>query len=281
MIKTRKLRFSTIVDHFANYSLAILYSLIIIIPIYYVFISSFKSNVEIFTSPLGLPISWSFSNYVQAQKQVNLIGAILFSASIVFYSEILCLILGFLAAYAIAHYQIKEAGWVEGFFGVGFLIPVFAVLVPVFLLAAQLKLLYNPIFLVFFYSVYQLPLTIIVLATYIRQIPRELEESAQIDGASFWQILRHVIFPLSQSGVITVLVLNFLTFWNEYLFALILLSKNTRTIQLALPLLKSQRLADYGLVASGVIIALIPVYVVFIFFQGRIIKGMLEGGVKG
>jgi multiple sugar transport system permease protein len=277
----RKLRFSTVIDHFANYLLAITYSLIIIIPIYYVFVSSFKSNIEIFTSPLGLPSSWSFSNYIKAQEQVNLIGAIIFSATIVFFSEILCLLLGFLAAYAIAHFQIKEANWVESFFGLGFLVPAFAVLVPVFLLAAQLKLLYNPVFLVFFYSAYQLPLTVIVLASYIRQIPREFEESAELDGASLFQMLRHIIFPLSKIGVTTVLVLNFLSFWNEYLFALILLNKNTRTIQLALPLLKSQRLADYGLVAAGVVISLIPIYIVFIFFQDHIVSGLLEGGIKG
>jgi multiple sugar transport system permease protein len=281
MASTRKLRFSNIIDYSANYLLAIAYSLIIIIPVYYVLVSSFKSNIEIFSSPLAFPGSWNFGNFIKAQAQVNLAGAILFSATIVFFSELLCLSLGFLAAYAIAHFRIKEASWVESFFGVGFLVPAFAVLVPVFLLAVQLKLLYKPIFLVLFYSAYQLPLTVVILAAYIRQIPREFEESAEIDGASFWQILRHIVFPLTKTGVVTVLVLNFLSFWNEYLFALILLAKNTRTIQLALPLLKSQRLADYGLVAAGVVISLIPVYIVFIFFQDRIISGLLEGGVKG
>ena len=144
--------------------LAITYSLIIIIPLYYVFISSFKSNIEIFTCPLGLPSYWSLDNFFKAQEQVNILGAIFVSAQIVLASEILCLILGFLAAYSIARFQVREVRWVEIFFGAGFLVPVFALLVPVFLLAARLHLLYNPIYLVFFYAASRLPLTVILLA---------------------------------------------------------------------------------------------------------------------
>ncbi len=277
MLTFRKIRTYSIF----NYVLAIIYSLIIIIPIYYVLVSSFKNNIEIFESPLSLPQSWNLNNFVQAQARVNIVGSIFFSVQIVLASEILCLLLGFFAAYAVARFRIKEASWVETFFGAGFLVPVFAILVPVFLMAARLGLLYNPVYLVFFYAASRLPLTVIILATYIREIPEELEESAEIDGASYWHVLRHIIFPLSQSGIVTVLVLNFLDFWNEYLFALVLLNLNDRTIQLALPLLKSERSADYGLVAAGIVISLIPVYIVFIFFQDRIMNGMLEGSVKG
>ena len=82
-------------------------------------------------------------------------------------------------------------------------------------------------------------------------------------------------------GIITVLVLNFINIWNEYLFALILMDSNNRTIQLALALLRAnQRSVDYGLIAAGVIISMIPVYIVFIFFQDRIMNGMLAGAIK-
>jgi len=264
-----------------NYVLAVGYSLLIIIPIYYLLLSSFKSNLEIFTSPMKFPISWKLDNFFEAQKKVDLLGAIFFSAKIVLSAETVCLALSFFAAYAIARFKIKESHWVEMFFGAGFLVPAFAVLVPVFLLAVRLNLLYSPVYLVFFYAAFRLPLSVILLTSYLRVIPLELEECAYIDGASQWQVLRHIIFPLSRSGVITVLVLNFLAFWNEYLFALILLDPNTRTIQLALPLLKSERISNYGLLSAGIILSLIPVYIVFIIFQGRIVNGMLEGGVKG
>ena len=203
------------------------------------------------------------------------------SLRIVVGAEALTLGLGFLAAYAVARIPVRLARWVEVYFGLGFLIPAFAVLVPVFLLAARTGILYKASYLVAFYSAARLPLTIIVLASHMREIPTELEECAQIDGANILQIIRHIFFPLTRSGIVTVMVLNFLDVWNEYLFALVLLKKDNRTVQLALPLLRSERLIDYGLVAAGIVISLLPVYVVFVAFQERIAKGMLGGAVKG
>ncbi len=107
-------------------------------------------------------------------------------------------------------------------------------LVPVLLLMAQLGVLYSPLSLVLFYPAWRLPLAIVVLASYLRTVPRELEESAEIDGASRLQIIRHVLFPLARPGVITVVIINFITFWNEFLFALVLVSQKNQTMQVAL-----------------------------------------------
>jgi ABC-type glycerol-3-phosphate transport system permease component len=114
----------------------------------------------------------------------------------------------------------------------------------------------------------------------MRGIPRALEEAAEIDGASRFQVLRYVIVPLSRSGIMTVSVLNFIGIWNEYIFALMLLDSRYRTIQVAIPLLRTMRKVDYGLISAGVVAALIPVYLVFIFFQERVIQGMSSGAVK-
>jgi multiple sugar transport system permease protein len=142
-------------------------------------------------------------------------------------------------------------------------------------------LLYHPIALVILYPAFNLPLAIILLAGFMRKLPRELEESAVIDGATVLQIIVHIFVPISMPGILTVLVLNFINIWNEYLFALILMDSDNRTIQLALALLRAnQRSIDYGLIAAGVIISMIPVYVTFIFFQDRIMTGMLAGALK-
>ncbi len=264
-----------------NYIFAIVYAVCIILPFYYIVVSAFKDNLAIFGAPLSLPSSWDLHNFFEAQEKANLIRAMGISALIVIGAESLLLLFGFPAAYAIARIPTGLANIAEVFFGTGFLIPVFAVLVPIFLMAAATGLLYSPISLVFFYLAARLPLTVVVLASQMREIPSELEESAIIDGANRFQIMRHVIFPLARSGVATVLVLNFLFVWNEYLFALILLSDETRTVQVAVPLLKSERLVDYGLLAAGILISLVPVYIVFIIFQEQIVKGLLGGAVKG
>jgi ABC-type glycerol-3-phosphate transport system permease component len=121
----------------------------------------------------------------------------------------------------------------------------------------------------------------ILLAGFMRKIPHELEESAVMDGAGVLQIIFYIFLPLSLPGIITVLVLNFINMWNEYLFALILMDSDNRTVQLATALLRaSQRSVDYGLIAAGVVIGMIPVIIVFIIFQDRIMNGMLAGAIK-
>jgi len=264
-----------------NYAVAGFYALLILVPIYYVFISSFKSNQQIFAAPLRLPEVWDLVKYFEAQQRVNLLRAMGVSFYITIASEILTLLAGFLAAYAIARIPNRFARWVETFFSMGFLIPAFAILVPVFLLAARTQLLYKPIFLIGFYSAARLSLTVILLASTMREIPRELEESAVCDGANIFHVLRHIIFPLSRTGIATVMVLNFIEIWNEYLFALILLNQETRTLQLVIPLLRAERVSDYSIIAAGLVIAVIPVVLIFVLFQERIMQGLYSGGVKG
>ena len=120
-----------------------------------------------------------------------------------------------------------------------------------------------------------------VTRSQLRDIPRELEESAVIDGGNVLQIIFYIFVPISMPGILTVLVLNFINIWNEYLFALILMDSDNRTVQLALALLRAnQRSIDYGLIAAGVIISMIPIYITFIFFQDKIMGGMLAGALK-
>jgi len=264
-----------------NYAAALMYALLILVPVYYVFISSFKSNQTIFSAPLSLPGTWNLSHFFEAQQRVNLTRAMGTSLVVTVSSELLTLTLGFLAAYAIVRIPNRLSALIETFFSTGFLIPAFAILVPVFLLAARTHLLYNPFYLVMFYSAARLSLTVIVLGSAIREIPRELEESAICDGASLPQILVHIILPLSRAGIATVVILNFIEIWNEYLFALVLLNQKTRTLQLVLPLLRAERVTDYGIIAAGLVFALIPVVVIFVVFQERIMAGLYAGGVKG
>ncbi len=287
MIKNRtknkkgRLRTGSLNFNILFYIICAVYTLVILIPLYYIMISSFKDNSSIFGSPLGLPPAFDLSNYIRALTNARLIRAMGISTSITIGAEILTILLAFPAAYAIARIRTRMASFVETFFSVGFLIPVFATLVPIFIIFAKIGLINNPLALILFYPATAMPISIIILASFMRQVPREFEESAELDGANQLQIIYHIFFPISKPAVITVLVLNFLQFWNEFLFALILLSGKNRTIQVALTQLKSERLVDYGLVASGVVISVIPVYIMFIFFQEQITKGLTAGAVKG
>lgn len=263
------------------YIFSAIYALLILIPLYFVIVSAFKNNNQIILTPLALPAVINFSKFIQAQANVHLLRAGLISIGITTGAEILTIILAFPAAYAVARIQTRLSSLVEGIFSLGFLIPGLAILMPIYLMTAKAGLLYNPVALIILYPAFNLPVSMILLSGFMRKLPRDLEESAVMDGGNILQIIFYIFFPICMPGIITVLVLNFINIWNEYLFALILMDSNNRTIQLALALLRAnQRAVDYGLIAAGVLISMIPVYIVFIFFQDRIMSGMLAGAIK-
>ena len=264
-----------------GYFFSIIYAALILIPLYFVIISAFKNNAQIILTPLALPPALDFSKFIQAQANVHLIHAGLISIGITGGAEILTLLLAFPAAYAVARIQTRLSPLVESIFSLGFLIPGLAILMPIYVMTAKAGLLYHPIALVILYPAFSLPLAMILLAGFMRKLPRELEESAVMDGGNLIQIIFYIFFPICMPGILTVLILNFINIWNEYLFALILMDSDNRTIQLALALLRAnQRAVDFGLIAAGVLISMIPVYIVFILFQDRIMSGMLAGAVK-
>jgi multiple sugar transport system permease protein len=265
----------------SGYFFSILYAFLILIPLYFVVISAFKNNSQIITTPLALPAALNFNKFLEAQANVDLLRAMLISVAVAIGAEILTLVLVFPAAYAIARMQTRLAPLTEAIFSLGFLIPSLAILMPVYLMTAKTGLLYHPIALVILYPAFNLPLSLILLTSFMRKLPRELEESAVMDGGNVLQIIIYIFFPICMPGILTVLVLNFINMWNEYLFALILMDSNNRTVQLALALLRAnQRSVDYGLIAAGVVISMIPVFITFVFFQDRIMSGMLTGAIK-
>jgi multiple sugar transport system permease protein len=278
---TKRIQKSSDLFVIGGYIFSIIYAILIILPLYFVIVSAFKNNSQIMLTPLALPAALNFSKFIQAQINVHLLRAGLISAGITSGAEVLTLLLAFPAAYAVARIQTRLSTLVESIFSLGFLIPGLAILMPIYMMTAKAGLLYHPIALVILYPAFNLPISMILLSGFMRKLPRELEESAVMDGGNVLQILIYIFFPLCSPGILTVLVLNFIGIWNEYLFALILMDSNNRTIQLALALLRAnQRTVDFGLIAAGVVISIIPVYVVFIFFQDKIMSGMLAGAIK-
>jgi multiple sugar transport system permease protein len=278
---TRKIKKGSDLFVMGGYIFSIIYAVLIILPVYFVFVSAFKNNSQIILTPLALPAALDFSKFIQAQTNVHLLRAGLISAGITSGAMVLTLLLAFPAAYAVARIQTRLSTLVESIFSLGFLIPGLAILMPIYMMTAKAGLLYHPIALVILYPAFNLPLSMILLSGFMRKLPRELEESAVMDGGNVLQIIIHIFFPLCAPGILTVLVLNFIGIWNEYLFALILMDSDNRTIQLALALLRAnQRTVDFGLIAAGVVVSMIPVYIVFIFFQDKIMSGMLTGALK-
>jgi multiple sugar transport system permease protein len=257
------------------------YATLLGIPIYFVFISAFKDNIAIFDTPLAFPTSFSFNNFVEAWNTVKLGRGLINSLIVTTMSELVTIALALPAAYGIARSKGKVGAIVERFFALGFLIPAFAAMVPTLLLSIKLNMYHTLPFFSLFLSATTLPVSVILLAQFMRTIPTELEESAMLDGATRWQTLRFIYLPLTRAGIVLVVILNFLTYWNEYLFSLVLLGydTSTRTVQVALPILITNS-TQYGVLLAGTLISLIPVYIVYIFFHRKIEGALLAGSIK-
>lgn len=266
---------------FIGHILVWIYALLLTVPIYYVIISAFKPNISIFDTPLSFPTEFLIQNFKDAWTTASLGPGLINSIKVTVIAEVITLTLALPAAYGIARSKGMAGRVMERIFALGFLVPAFAALVPTLLLSIRLNLYQTIPYLAFFLSASTLPISIILLTQFMRAIPSELEESAMLDGASRWQTLRRIYVPLSRPGIILIIILNFLAYWNEYLFSVVLLGfdVSNRTFQVALPTLVSDN-TDYGILLAGTVIGLVPVYLVYIFFHRKIEGALLAGSIK-
>jgi len=264
------------------HALAWVYALLLVVPLYYLVVSAFKANQGIFATPLLPTFSEGVANFLAAWENAALGKALLNSVYVTLGAEVVTLLLALPASYAIARARGRVGTWLERVFGLGLLVPTFAALVPAVMLAVMFGLFHNKTFLVLFYPATALPVSVILLTQFIRAIPLELEESAAMDGASRWAVMLRIILPLAGPGIVTIFILNFLNFWNEYLFALVIAGpeESQRTAQVAVPALVSLHVTQYGVVSAGTVISMIPMYAVFVLLRRRMETAMLAGAVK-
>ncbi|MFJ8936673.1 carbohydrate ABC transporter permease [Streptomyces sp. FR-108] len=258
------------------------YAVLLIVPLYYFLASAFKTNDEIFAHPFALPTSFGFGNFRTAFDSADLGLAVVNSTLVTVLALVLTLGLALPAAFALARSTGRLASVMEKVFSLGFLVPTFAALFPTFLLAAATGLFHTRTFMVLFLPATAMPLSVVILVQFMRTIPKEMEEAARMDGASTFAVLRHVYIPMCMPGIATVLLLNFLTFWNEYLYSLVIIGPDPaqRTVQVALPTLKSITGTDYGVLTAGTVLTLVPVWVVYTVLQKRMQQALVSGAVK-
>ncbi len=261
-----------------------LYAATLAIPIYYIFISSFKTNTEMFTIPWIPTFSEGIQHFVRVFERLELEKAMLNSIYITGAALVLTTVLAVPASYALARSTGRLATMVERIYALGFLIPGFAALVPTLLLAIQLHLYHTREFMWLYFAAAAQPLTVILLTQFMRTVPAELEESATIDGAGRLKILWYVYLPLTVGGIATTVILNFLSFWNDYLFTLILVGfePDKRTLQVAIPQLSTNLgYVDNALIAAGSVISIVPVFIVYAILNRRLENALVQGAVKG
>lgn len=260
-----------------------LYVVLLAAPLYYLVISAFKQNVDIFQQPFSPFTPLTLDNFAKAFDQAALGTAMLNSVYVTLGAEVLTLLLALPAAYGLARSRGTLGRVVERTFALGFLIPGFAALVPTVLLAISIGLFHTREFLILFLPASALPLTVILLTQAMRAVPAELEESAVLDGAGGLRVLWSIYVPLSIPTLTVVAILNFLSFWNEYFFSLVIIGPDAalRTAQVALPTLSIANAAQYGVLAAGILITLVPAYLVYAVFADKMENAVLAGALKG
>lgn len=262
----------------------VLWSIAVLYPIIWMFIGSFKSNAEIYRNPWGIPESFSLDNFIHAWTNYHIDTSVFNSLVVTILGAVLTLIFAIPTAYAIERLPFRGSNFLFTLYISAMMIPMVLGWIPLFFLLNNLNLLDNIFGLTLVYAVSQLPFTIFVLTSFISTIPKSLEESAAMDGMSPYGVLWKIITPLTTSGIITVTIMNTIQFWNEYFMALIFLqSKENYTLALAIDYISSE--AEYtnawGTLFASLVIAIVPVIVLYIIFQRRIAKGMVEGAIKG
>lgn len=268
---------------FVVHGLVWAYVALLAVPLYYLVVSSFKGNLGIITQPFSPIAGFTTENFAKAFTQATLGPALLNQAYITVGASVLTLALALPAAYALARARGRLGVGLERLFALGFLVPGFAALVPTVMLAIAMSLFHTREFLILFLPASAMPLSVILLTQAMRSVPKELEESAVLDGAGQWRTLWSVFLPLTLPTTVVVAILNFLSFWNEYFFSLVIIGpdKAVRTAQVALPTLSLANASQYGVLAAGIVITLVPVYVLYAFFADKMEGAVLAGALKG
>ncbi|MGJ4854296.1 carbohydrate ABC transporter permease [Labrys sp. KB_33_2] len=272
---------------FVSLLLWIVLSLITLAPIYWLFVVSAKSRVELFGRPSFLLTSFFPDNYANALTDPNLQKYMLNSVIVATSNALLVTLLGFLATYALTRYKLVGKENVFFWTITNRMAPPAVFLLPLFLLYTQVfaigdwKLYDTRIGLILLYCVFNLPFAVWTLRPVLDAIPQELDEAATIDGASTFQLLTKVIYPLARPGLAVTMILTWIFAWNEYLLAATLTSVEARTITTLLAEYVSVTGTNWGQLAATAMLTLIPALVILGVVQRHIVAGLTFGAVKG
>ena len=255
-------------------------------PFYWTAITSIKVDAEINTSPPTLfPQSFTTNNYSQAFLSIQPAFAkdLLNSTLVAIFTTILALIFGSICAYAIARTKfVGKAGVLAIILSVQ-MFPLIALVGPLYVFFTGTINVYNTyVALIIPYLVIALPVTVYFLTSFFRDLPPDLEEAALVDGTTRMGALWRIVLPLTAPGVFTTAILSFITVWNDFLFGLTMTAdSNAQTVTVAIPLFNGEHSIAFGEVSAAAIIVTIPLVVMVLFLQRRIVSGLTAGAVKG
>lgn len=264
------------------YLFLIVLAFIYIAPLVWMLFVSLKDNAEIFTSPFALPQRIQWENYTFAWTAGYLGKATLNSTVVCATALILSLLVGSMAAFAIARMRWKYSKLVMTYFLIGMMVPVHCVLIPLFKTFSGIGLYNNLVGLIIPYVTFSLPITIFIMVGFFENMPRELFEAACMDGCSIYKCFSTIAVPLSKTGLFVTGLMSFVANWNELLLAMVFISDDTKkTLPVSLSKFVGPYNTNYVQMFAAIIIAIIPTIIVYCCFSNQIVEGLTTGAVKG
>lgn len=264
----------------------------IIIPVLWVFMASVKRNAEFIgadVNPWALPKQFFYQNFIVAFRDAQMGDFFLNSIIVTALGLILLLVIALPASYVLSRFDFKGRRFLNVAFMAGLFININYIVVPIFLMLSDANkalgvefFLDNRFILALIYASSALPFTIYLLSGYFKTLPKGFEEAAYIDGCGYFKTMVKIMVPMAKPSIITVILFNFLSFWNEYIIAYTLMDEHGTLAMGLKNLMAVERTAtNYGIMYAGLVIVMLPVLILYICVQKQLTEGMTLGGLKG
>lgn len=265
------------------HALLILVAIIQIYPLFWLFGFSLKDNNEIFGGNIaGLPQNWRFENYKTAFFNANVIQYFGNSVLVTVATIVVTLVFAATAAYAIQRMIWKGSDTVMKLILLGMMVPIHAVLLPLFVVLSKMHLLNSYWALIIPYVAFGLPMAVYLFTSFFASIPTEMEEAAAIDGCGIYQIVFRIIFPIIRPAIATVSIFTFISSWNELMFAVTFINKqNYKTLTVGIMSMVGAYTTKWGEIGAGLMIATIPTVIIYLLLSNQVQNSLVAGAVKG
>jgi len=264
-----------------KYIILAMMTILISYPILLMINSSFKPKLEIMMSPFSLPKNFSFENYRVVWEKVNFSGYIWNSVIVSGVSVIVVIFVSSLAAYYLSRYSFKWNSFVLFFFMIGLMLPMKLAIIPLYLLMRNFQLLDTHFSLIAVYVAGGIPFAVFLFYGFFRTLPKDLEQSARLDGCNDFQVYYKIMLPLMKPPIAIVGIVNLVNVWNDFFYPLIFIKADElRTIPLGMLTLFGEYDTEWNLLFAGLTISSLPLLIAFIFASRLFIEGLTSGALK-
>jgi raffinose/stachyose/melibiose transport system permease protein len=254
----------------------------VLIPIVMVVLGSFKTVDQFFDKPYSLPKSFDFFNYRKAWHEASIQSSLRNSVIATVVGVLVSTVLACLASYGLARFRFRGRLGIRMLFVGGLVVPVQLIILPIFIMFRQIGILGSLWSLIVVYSVFGIPLGVLVLTGFFGVLPRDLEDAARIDGASHFQIFWRIMLPLTRPALAAVVILNGVWMWNDFFLGFILITKpEDMTLPVGIMAFRGTYSTEWGLIFASVTISVLPIVGAYLLLSRQFIAGLTAGSIKG